>query len=226
MSITLKNKIDEIIHDKNGVEIGGPSLRTGDIIYNTVNNIDIVVFSNSTVWFKHTNKYNFADNKYGNVIINDTVDITNVPDNHYDFVFSSHALEHIANPLKAVKEWLRIVNNGGYIIIIVPEKSFCFDHKRNYTNFSTLLNQYNNNVNEDDLSTLDEILNNHDLSLDPDAGTFEQFKNRSLDNINNRCLHHYVYNDALLFDICNFFNCDFIYNETINIDRWFIMKKK
>ena len=40
----------------------------------------------------------------------------------YDFVFSSHSLEHIANPLKAISEWLRITKKDGYIIIIVPEK--------------------------------------------------------------------------------------------------------
>jgi len=55
-------------------------------------------------------------------------------------------LEHIANPLKAINEWLRIIKNGGYVIIIVPEKSCCFDHKRNYSKFSTLLSQYEKNV--------------------------------------------------------------------------------
>ena len=32
-----------------------------------------------------------------------------------------------------------------------------------------------------------------------------------LDNINNRCLHHYVYDDKLLMDICKYFACEFIY---------------
>ena len=72
---------------------------------------------------------------------------------------------------------------------------------------------------------LEDILKHHDLTMDPSAGDFETFTRRSLNNLHNRCLHHYVYNDELLMDICNYFQCKFIYNETQWINRWFIMKK-
>jgi SAM-dependent methyltransferase len=220
----LNNVLLNIVIDKIGVEIGGPS-STGDILYKNVKNIDNIIFSNNTIWSNHTDEYNYYYNKKGKVIINDATNILDVQNECYDFVFSSHSLEHIANPLKAINEWLRIIKNGGYIIIVVPEKSLCFDHKRNYSKFSTLLSKYEKNVGEDDLSTLPEILLNHDLSMDTPAGNFEEFKKRSLDNLNNRCLHHYVYNDELLMEICNYFNCEFIYNETQSLDRWFIIKK-
>ena len=215
----------EITTDKLGIEIGGPS-DTGDIIYKNSICMDNVIFSNDTLWYKNnTDEYNYYDNKKGKVIINDAVNITNIKNEQYDFVFSSHSLEHIANPLRAINEWLRIIKNKGHIIIIVPEKSLCFDHKREYSKFTTLLSQYENNVGEDNLSTLPEIIMNHDLSMDGAAGNLESFTKRSLDNFNNRCLHHYVYNDELLKKICNYFNCEFIYNETIGLNRWFIMKK-
>jgi SAM-dependent methyltransferase len=220
----LHNVLSNITLDKIGIEIGGPS-ETGTYIYQNAKYIDNVIFSKNTIWSNHTDEYNYYTNKKGKVIINDAVNILNVTNDSYDFVFSSHSLEHIANPLKAIKEWLRIIKNEGYIIIIVPEKSVCFDHKRNYSNFSTLLTQYEKNVGEDDLSTLPEILLNHDLIMDPPAGNLESFTKRSLDNFNNRCLHHYVYNDDLLIEICNYFNCKFIYNETQGLNRWFIMKK-
>ena len=220
----LDNILSSITIDKQGVEIGGPS-RTGTILYHHAKNIDNIVFSKDTVWQNSTDEYNYYHNKKGKVIINDAVNITHVENEYYDFVFSSHSLEHIANPLKAISEWLRIIKNGGYVIIIVPEKSCCFDHKRNYSKFSTLLSQYEKNVGEDDLSTLPEILLNHDLSLDPPAGDIGQFTKRSLDNFNNRCLHHYVYNDELLMEICNYFKLKFIYNETQGLDRWIIMQK-
>ena len=121
---------------------------------------------------------------------------------------------------------MRIIKNDGYIIIIVPEKSICFDHRREYSKFSTLLSQYQKNVGEDDLSTLKEILINHDLDKDKPAGTFVEFIKRSFDNYNNRCLHHYVYNYDLLLEICNYFNCLFIFKETCGINIWFIMKKQ
>jgi SAM-dependent methyltransferase len=216
--------LTEITKNKYGVEIGGLST-TADIIYKNASNLDNIVFSKNTVWSNHTDIYNFYHNKSGKVIINDAVNITNINDETYDFCFSSHTLEHIANPLKAIKEWLRIIKKGGYIIIIVPEKMFCFDHKREYSSFSTLIRQYENNVGEDDLSTLREILTHHDLSRDLPAGNFIQFTVRSLNNYENRCLHHYVYNDELLMNICDYFNCKFIYKDLNDINRFFIMRK-
>jgi len=219
----LEKILHEIINNKLGVEIGGPSNAT--IIYENAISMDNVIFSKNTIWSNHTEEYNYYKNKKGKVIINDAVNISLVENNYYDFCFSSLSLEHIANPLKAINEWLRIIKNDGYIIIIVPEKSACFDHNRDYSQFSTLLTQYNKNVGEDDLSTLPEILLTHDLSMDLPAGDLEAFTKRSLDNYNNRCLHHYVYNDELLIEICNYFTCKFIYNETQGLNRWFIMKK-
>ena len=220
----LNEILAKITTNKQGVEIGGPS-GNAEIIYKNAVNMDNVIFSNNTVWSNHTEEYNYYNNKKGKVIFNDAVNISLITNNTYDFCFSSHCLEHIANPLKAINEWLRIIKNGGHIIIVVPEKSICFDHKRDYSKFSTLLLQYEKNVGEDDLSTLPEILANHDLSMDTPAGDLGNFVKRSLNNFNNRCLHHYVYNPNLLMYICTFFKCEFIYTVTIQLDIWFIIKK-
>lgn len=220
----MNNIIASLVSDKAGLEVGGPS-RSFECLYRNVKSLDNVVFSKNTTWTNHINEYTYYGKKLGSVIVSDAVNISLVENESYDFVFSSHSLEHIANPLKAICEWLRIIKNNGHIIIIVPEKSDSFDHKRNYSKFSTLLTQYERNVGEDDLSTLPEILLNHDLTLDQPAGNFEAFTKRSLDNFNNRCLHHYVYNDELLMEICNYFKCEFIYKETEGVDRLFIMKK-
>ena len=84
---------------------------------------------------------------------------------------------------------------------------------------------YEKNVGEDDLSTLPEILANHDLSMDLPAGDLDHFTKRSLDNFNNRYVHHYVYNDELLMEICKYFKCTFTYMETQGLYRRFIIKK-
>jgi SAM-dependent methyltransferase len=225
INIMLNAILTKITKNKLGIEIGGPS-PTAPIIYENANSIDNVIFSKNTIWSNHTDEYIYYSDKKGKVIVGDAVDISLIQNESYDFCFSSHSLEHIANPLKAINEWLRIIKNNGHIIIIVPEKSVCFDHKRNYSKFSTLLSQYEKNVGEDDLSTLPEIILNHDLSMDLAAGDLSEFTKRSLDNFNNRCLHHYVYNNDLLIEICNYFKCEFMYNETQGFNRWFIMKKK
>ncbi|HRR48716.1 MAG TPA: methyltransferase domain-containing protein [Bacteroidales bacterium] len=45
-----------------------------------------------------------------------------IPDNTYDFVYSSHCLEDLSRPDIAIKNWWRILKNGGYLIIFVPHR--------------------------------------------------------------------------------------------------------
>lgn len=42
-----------------------------------------------------------------------------------DFVFSSHLLEHIdpANVVKTLKEWLRVIKVGGYLVLYLPDEN-------------------------------------------------------------------------------------------------------
>lgn len=41
-------------------------------------------------------------------------------DNEYDFVLSSHVLEHIFDPIGALKEWRRVAKQ--YVVVIVPHR--------------------------------------------------------------------------------------------------------
>jgi SAM-dependent methyltransferase len=223
----LQNCLARITENKVGLEVGGPS-PLGMPIYTSATTVDNVVFSENTVWCNQQSKktYIFCKRQNGRVFILDAVSLSDLASNNYDFLFASHTLEHIANPLKAVREWLRVTKPGGHLILILPEKSHCFDHKRAYSKFPTLLDQYIKNVGEDDLSTLPEILEHHDLARDPPAGNIHEFKTRSLNNFKNRCLHHYVYDDSLLEEISRFFRCETVYKETQGLDRWFVMKKE
>ena len=42
------------------------------------------------------------------------------PDNSFDMVFSSQTLQMVTNPRRALEESVRVVNPGGYVIIIAP----------------------------------------------------------------------------------------------------------
>jgi predicted SAM-dependent methyltransferase len=44
-----------------------------------------------------------------------------VPDNSYDFVYSSHCLEHLKNPYAALRRWIAILKPGGYLYFVVPD---------------------------------------------------------------------------------------------------------
>ena len=39
----------------------------------------------------------------------------------YDLLVSSHALEHLADPVLALRRWLQVVKPGGYVVITVPD---------------------------------------------------------------------------------------------------------
>jgi predicted SAM-dependent methyltransferase len=66
-----------------------------------------------------------------------------IEDNKYDFVYSSHCLEHMKDPYTSYKNWIRICKPGGYLVVAVPHEIFyekCiwpslfnFDHKTSWT---------------------------------------------------------------------------------------------
>ena len=44
-------------------------------------------------------------------------------DNTFDFVFSSHCLEHIPNYIDALKEWIRVLKPNGTLFLYLPDVS-------------------------------------------------------------------------------------------------------
>lgn len=217
----------EKLNGKLGLEIGGPSetFRTFGA-YRALAKLDNVVFSSQTVWQTFPDGvYHFDGEKTGKVYEMDVVDMPTLESESYDVVLSSHQLEHVANPLKALKEMSRVVKIGGYIIVILPDKTFCFDHNRDYTLFATVLKKYEANVGEDNLDSLREILTKHDLSMDLAAGNFEQFVRRSLENGKNRCMHHHVFNDQLVDSMCGHFHLRVVHRFREQLNMWYIIQK-
>ena len=45
-----------------------------------------------------------------------------VADNTFDFVHSSHCLEHLDDPFEAFTNWVRITKPGGYIVVTIPDE--------------------------------------------------------------------------------------------------------
>ncbi|HEY1790727.1 MAG TPA: glycosyltransferase, partial [Verrucomicrobiae bacterium] len=69
-----------------------------------------------------------------------------VADASQDFVLSSHVIEHFFDPIKAIKEWLRVVRPGGYIFIIAPHKERTFDKDRPRTTLAELLDRHSGKI--------------------------------------------------------------------------------
>jgi SAM-dependent methyltransferase len=60
-------------------------------------------------------------------------------DNTLDYVLSSHVVEHFFDPVKALREWHRVIKPGGYIFIIAPHKDRTFDKPREVTPVAELM---------------------------------------------------------------------------------------
>ena len=88
------------------------------------------------------------------IVENGTIEIWDLPqgdaqylkgaeDNSYDFIYSSHCLEHMVDVKESLKNWARVVKPGGYLYIIVPDweryelfnwpSRFNGDHKQSFS---------------------------------------------------------------------------------------------
>jgi SAM-dependent methyltransferase len=69
-------------------------------------------------------------------------------DGAFDFVIINHVLEHVANPVKAVREVFRICRSGGIVVISIPDKDYTFDRGRELTTWEHLWSDYVGDVRE------------------------------------------------------------------------------
>lgn len=191
--------------DKVGLEVGGPSVvfRTFSAlpVYRRARRIDGVNFSAATMWegrIVEGMTYRYARGKVGRQFIGEASDLAMIGTGTYDFLISSHALEHCANALQTLTEWCRVIKPGGDLLIVVPRRQDTFDHRRPVTTFEHLLEDAARGVDESDLTHVEEIVELHDLMRDLPGLTLEGFRQRSLKNFENRGLHHHIFDEGLL----------------------------
>ncbi len=70
-----------------------------------------------------------------------------IADNTFDFVHSSHCLEHMRDARNALENWVRILKPGGHLVCLIPDEdlyeqgvfpsTYNDDHKHTFTIFKT-----------------------------------------------------------------------------------------
>ncbi len=188
------------LKDAKGLEIGGPSRifqNSGRLpVYQFLDSCDNVDFASETIWsslWRSRRPENSTPVPNGAKSVSDATQLPAIRSGSYDVVLNSHVIEHLANPIRALKEWKRVLKPGGSLLVIVPDASRTFDHRRRVTRVDHISLDYRNEIDEDDMTHLPEILELHDLALDPRAGSWEQFVERSRRNPQVRALHHHVF---------------------------------
>ena len=224
------------LKNKSGLEIGGPSWIWITVlpIYQCIRSLDNIVtpsldvnkninettndsrYRNGQIinvtsgWENATEgegKFNWFLFKRGKIIFQDATNLSKIDSDKYDFVLCSNVLEHIANPIKALNEFKRVIKKNGHISIVVPYYKNTFDYKRPITTLDHLKKDFINSVGEDDLTHLDEVVRLTDeSSIDHNAQpnpNFDRLKFAAYcrDNYKNRGMHHHVYDTSLLASI-------------------------
>ena len=186
---------------KRGMEIGGPSgFFTDDgplPVYRVLAGLDNCTFSPQTIWeggIKAGRSFEYQPKKEpGFQFICEAADLKPIQNSAYDCVLASHCLEHVANPMRALGEWKRVLKQDGVLVLVLPHKEGTFDWRRPTTPLAHMIEDHKNGVGEDDLTHLPEILALHDLEKDKPAGSPEQFRQRCMENVSKRAMHHHVF---------------------------------
>lgn len=213
-------KLSKGLSSRKGLEIGGPSslfgLRGYFPVYVFARQVDGVNFSNETVWegkLDEGKNYSYFPGKTGHQYIAEASDLSKVVTASYDFILSCHSLEHVANPIKALKDWHRILKSKGTLVLVLPDKEFTFDIKRPYTNLEHLISDYQNGVDEDDATHFEEVIQLHDLSTDTGVASQLELETRTNNNFENRCVHHHVFSLQLVKELLEYCGFTIIYQQ-------------
>jgi SAM-dependent methyltransferase len=189
------------------LEIGGPSAifrRDGPLpVYALASSVDNCNFAEQTVWqgqVEEGQEFRYdASLPPGRQHIADATDLRGtVADASYDALLASHVIEHIANPLRALREWSRVLAESGTLVLVVPHRETTFDHRRPLTSVEHLVEDFERGVGEDDATHVDEFVALCDLDRDAVVHSREELAERTARFVENRSLHHHVFDTLLV----------------------------
>ena len=195
-----------LVEEARGIEIGGPShvfSRTGPLpLYPLLESLDNADFAGDTIWHGEAAegapfRYD-AEREPGRKLIRDATDLAGIADGSYEVLLSSHTLEHLANPLRALAEWKRVVGPTGHLILVVPHLENTFDHRRPVTTLAHLEVDLAGATAEDDETHLQEFIELCDLHRVPERLSRQAFETRTRQQLENRTVHHHVFDTELV----------------------------
>lgn len=77
-------------------------------------------------------------------VIDDGETLATQPDESQDFIIANHFLEHTEDPVRTIKNHLRVLRGGGHLYLAVPMKDATFDVLRPVTPLAHILHDHAN----------------------------------------------------------------------------------
>jgi SAM-dependent methyltransferase len=195
-----------MVRGRRCLEIGGPSplfARNGPLpLYPLAETIDNCTFAQTTLWqadVREGRTFSYdAERRPGRQFIAEATDLTGIADGTYAVVLASHVIEHVANPLRALSEWARVLQEDGTLVLVVPHRETTFDHSRPLTTIDHLIEDFERDVDEDDPTHVAEFVALLDLDRDPERRTREELATLAADVLATRFVHHHVFDTRLV----------------------------
>jgi len=139
--------MDKYLKELRGIEIGAASYRNFGL-----NTLNIDINDNKRVDTVYCQRQMELTGYVAKVDIVSSGDDLPFKDNFWDFVLTSHVLEHFFDPIKALKEWNRVVRDGGYICLIIPDKRKTFDKERERTTLEELIQRHESQASNSEIA--------------------------------------------------------------------------
>ena len=133
--------------------------------------------------------------------------MTDIPasDCAYDTVAASHVLEHLEDPIKGLKECLRVVKEQGILFLVVPNaKTSEFDFKRRIFSVNHFIEEHNDPqiLARNKLEHYEEFVDQTQFSRET---SFDAFNERLQEFVqSDRRIHFHAYGPRLLITLVNY----------------------
>lgn len=136
--------VEKYLFGKSGIEIGGHWINDFHLYeHGPYLNVDFTMED----FFNQNGKMRKVDTVGQEINVVANGDDLPFKDNTFDYVFTSHVMEHFFDPIKAIKEHLRVIKKGGYLLYIIPNPDIeVNDHERDITGVDELMKRHNHEL--------------------------------------------------------------------------------
>jgi SAM-dependent methyltransferase len=181
-----------------GIEIGGSAHNPFH-----VNSINVDYTDDMNTIFKQA-EFNLCGEKLKVDVIADAVQLP-FKNEQFDFVLSSHLIEHLFDPIAGMKEWIRVIKKGGYIFTICPLKEQVPGEIRPVTKLSELIDRHEGRMKPEEV-----VMWANPAGLNRDFGMPNCYIQGIVEN------HFTVFDLALFIEICEYLKLKIVETQAVD----------